>query len=323
MAKQRFLSLISLMASFFALGVIALGAFTRLKDAGLGCPDWPGCYGHLIVASSSYKAWAEMIHRYFVGCLSIFIVGIAIILCIRTKKQNTPINNRVLGAGLIILLTYQIMLGMWTVTLKLLPIIVTQHLLGGLLILSLLWVIYLNNQQLNNRMAGGLGRGYWGAGLLGLVLLFCQILLGAWTSTNYAALSCSDFPLCMNNQAMVFHLKEAFNLFSSVGINYDGGVLPDAVRQTIQMVHRLGALVLTLYFFVLGLIVVKKLVHFPERLKIIYVIFGLLVVQISLGIMNVLFKLPLITALAHTVVAALLLLTVITFLFQAKGQTHE
>jgi cytochrome c oxidase assembly protein subunit 15 len=251
LARQRFLSTLALCGSFFALSVIALGAFTRLIDAGLGCPDWPGCYGHFIVPLTDmarqhvnlhypatplvvYKAWAEMIHRYFVGGLSIFILVITFsILC---KKEYRIRSNVVLASGLLLLLVYQIILGQLTVTLKLLPIIVSQHLLGGFFILSLLWLIYLNNRNTPRKIDNNKFTIILAMALLGFILLLLQIALGAWTSTNYASLSCPDFPFCMNDHPiMSMHFRAAFTFFSSTTINYEGGVLPESVRQTIQI----------------------------------------------------------------------------------------
>ncbi len=345
MVSLRFLTRFAFCASFFALGVIALGAFTRLIDAGLGCPDWPGCYGQITVPLSegaqklallhypeshliAYKAWAEMIHRYFVAGLSLFILSI-ITLIFSQKKLRTR-GNILLSLFLIVLLGYQIMLGQWTVTLKLLPVIVSQHLLGGYFILATLWVVYLNNAQLrhprmllsgisssvNRSPTEAFGNDTWMVifSVLALILLLMQILLGAWTSTNYASLSCVDFPFCTNDQTMQWHWRAAFNLFSPIGINYEGGVLPVAIRQTIQMAHRFGALILTSYLLIFSMIASHFLKNRPELLKILYLILGLLCVQLCIGISNVVLKLPLVSALSHTLVAALLLISLLTFI---------
>ena len=336
LVNQRFLSKLALIASIFALGVIALGAFTRLLDAGLGCPDWPGCYGHIIVPSSvsgitaqypgtqlvSHKAWAEMIHRYFVGGLSLFIL--AIVGIIFAKKALRTIGNICFALGLLLLLAYQIMLGQWTVTLKLLPTIVTQHLLGGFFILSTLWMIHLNNKISQNHGYNQPLKKLIPFALVGLILLVAQILLGAWTSTNYASLSCADIPFCMNdNPWLTMHFKEAFNLLSPVGVNYEGGVLPTEVRQTIQMVHRCGALVVTLYIFGFMLVSIKLMEKIPELLHAIYLVFGLISIQICIGIVNVLYKLPLASAMMHNIVAALILLSFITFIFKLISYSRE
>lgn len=316
MAKQRLISTLSLGATFFALGVIALGAFTRLMDAGLGCPDWPGCYGHLIAPGTflvSYKAWAEMIHRYFAGSLGLLII--AIVICL-FKKEYRKLGNLLLAGGLILLLAYQILLGQLTVTLKLLPIIVTQHLLGGFLILSILWLIYLNNKAANQSLLfTGISIELMGA-VVALIILLLQITLGAWTSTNYASLSCPDVPFCVNNQSITMYFKQAFNIFSPIGINYEGGVLSEGVRQTIQMTHRIGALVFTTYMGILIVLIMPTLRRTPELMRSIYLIMGLLCIQLCIGMANVIFKLPLITALTHTIMAVLLLLAVITFAFK-------
>lgn len=330
MAKPTLLSTLSLTAVFCALIVICLGALTRLIDAGLGCPDWPGCYGQLTVPMSDvtreiaqlqfpktplvvYKAWAEMIHRYVVGALSFLIL--AVIGIIFTKKEYRTKKNIVLSVSVILLLIYQIMLGRWTITLKLMPIIVTQHLLGGFLILSVLWLIFLSSRSSKN-ITLGVNKTIFLMWVFAVLLLLCQISLGAWTSTNYASLSCPDFPFCFNNQTTSMQWRGAFNLSSPVGINYEGGILSDQIRQTIHMAHRMGALILTIYLF--GLIVVS-FKHFQpssDLMKNCYLILGLVVIQICIGISNVIFKLPLITALAHTLVAVLLLLALITLTYR-------
>lgn len=318
MVSQRFFSRLAFCASFFALGVIALGAFTRLMDAGLGCPDWPGCYGHItapmtLSENSIYKAWTEMIHRYFVGILSVLIT-LLIVMIFSQKKLRTRLNI-LLAIFLMLLLSYQIMLGQWTVTLKLLPVIVSQHLLGGYLILSTLWLLYLSNRfvpRLGAAVKSQLLPWAW----LGLVFLLLQILLGAWTSTNYASLSCADFPFCSNDQSMIWHFKEAFTIFSPVGINYEGGVLPSVIRQTIQMSHRFGAFILISYFLLFVAIASQQLKNRPDLLKSLYSVLGLLCIQLCIGISNVIFKLPLVNAMSHTLVAALLLISLITFIFK-------
>ncbi len=338
MVSQRFLSRLAFCASFFALCVIALGAFTRLIDAGLGCPDWPGCYGHITVPVTetakqfatlhfpgtnlvAYKAWAEMIHRYFVAGLSCFIL---IIIAIVISKKTFRIRSNLLLCGfLVVLLAYQIMLGQWTVTLKLLPSIVSQHLLGGYLILSTLWLIYLNNKIVKVQGANPHLKKLLPWTALALILVLMQIMLGAWTSTNYASLSCPDFPFCVNNQTTVFHFKEAYNLFAPLGVNYEGGVLSTTIRQTIQMTHRFGAVIVTLYLFALFAFASLQLKSRPDLMKSLYLILGLLCLQLCVGISNVIFKLPLVTAISHTLLAALLLLSVLTFfvklIFASRG----
>lgn len=322
MVKQRYLTLAALFACFFALTVIGLGAFTRLMDAGLGCPDWPGCYGHLMAPLTTvareqidvFKAWAEMIHRYFAGSLGLMI---AVIIClIFSQKEIRNRSNILLGCSLLGLLMYQIVLGQWTVTYKLLPIVVTQHLLGGFLIVMVLWLIYLNNRfALSNRslQATPIKIG----AVIGLILIFLQILLGAWTSTNYASFSCPDFPFCMNHSPfMTMHFKEAFTIFSPVGINYEGGVLSDQARQTIQMMHRLGAVIVTVYLFGFTAFFMKHLKAEPEIVKSVYGLWGILLIQLCLGMINIIYKLPLVTAIGHNLIAVILLLTMVTFVFK-------
>lgn len=323
MVKSRLISRLALCATFFAFSAIALGAFTRLVDAGLGCPDWPGCYGHLIAPLSStanpplivYKAWAEMIHRYFAGCLSFF--SVCIVSLIWVKKEFRLRYNMILTIFLVFLIIYQIILGQWTVTLKLLPIIVTQHLLGGFLILSVLWLIYLSNCYQSRVSVAKKEKLLLPWAVVALIILFCQIVLGAWTSTNYASLSCPDFPFCVHDQpGLTLHFKEAFNVFPPRGLNYEGGVLSTAVRQTIQMTHRFGALIFTIYTVIFSILALSILNKSGDILKLICLILGLLSVQVCIGITNVIFQLPLITAISHNLIAVLLLLSIITLIFK-------
>jgi cytochrome c oxidase assembly protein subunit 15 len=179
--------------------------------------------------------------------------------------------------------------------------------------LSLLWLLFLNNRfNYKKRKSPKL---ILFLGILGFILLFLQISLGAWTSTNYASLSCPDFPFCQNNEWMTWKMKQAFTLFSPIGVNYAGGVLPEIVRQTIQMTHRLGALIVTLYLFMFSAFVMLKSKKIPDLMKTTHTMLGLLVLQVCIGISNIIFKLPLITAILHTLVAALLLLTLMTVIF--------
>jgi cytochrome c oxidase assembly protein subunit 15 len=325
LVKQNFLCRLAGFASFFALSVIALGAFARLIDAGLGCPDWPGCYGHLLAPLNNnvsainpvvaYKAWAEMIHRYFVGALSTLILVIIGLVASQKKYRNQA--NVLLSLSLLLLLSYQIMLGQWTVTLKLLPLIVTQHLLGGFSILAVLWLTYLfNNNDLTQRLPLMRNRSLVFLAVIALLLLVLQIALGAWTSTNYASLSCHDFPLCMNNQSLIWHFKEAFNFTAPVGVNYEGGVLPESIRQTIHMTHRLGALVVAVYLVIFCAYAALRVRSSSSLMKSIFIILGLLCLQMCIGITNVIMQLPLATALLHNLVAVLLLLALITFIYK-------
>lgn len=326
MVKSTWFTLFTLIAILLTLIVIGLGAFTRLIDAGLGCPDWPGCYGHLVVPMNestreiikliypetplvSYKAWAEMIHRYAVSGLSLFIVAVILFIFIRAREKL----NVFCAVSLIFLLIYQILLGRWTVTLKLLPIVVTQHLLGGFLILSFLWIILLNSFSSPKRTVESNLLPLFA--FFGIVLLLLQIFLGAWTSTNYASLSCPDFPFCMNHESVPLHFAEAFNLKSPLDTNYEGGVLSEQSRQTIHMVHRVGALILTTYIICFFSFFYETLKQSRVLMGISYIIFGLVMVQISLGISNVMFKLPLMTAIGHNLVASFLLLAFISLTF--------
>ncbi len=200
---------------------------------------------------------------------------------------------------------------MWTVTLKLLPVVVSQHLLGGMLIVAFLWWLQLlvsakkpDPLNLPAQFAPWLK--------FGVVLIFCQIALGAWTSTNYAALSCPDFPYCQGTQWFPqWQFGHAFNLFNKIGLNYEGGLLPLAAKQTIQIVHRFGADCVVGFWFLLTAFAYKSEANYA-MLKPLFVIMGLLMLQVALGVMNILLQLPVAVAICHNLCAALTLLSAIS-----------
>ena len=308
--QDSLLKIITASALLLTLVVVVLGAYTRLVDAGLGCPDWPGCYGFVVVPNSSddiqeaesrypsapfesHKAWPEMIHRYAASTLGLLLVALPLVAWRRKYSLTLPIS-------LALLVILQGAFGAWTVTLKLWPQVVTAHLLGGFATLSLLWV-YAMKIGLIPRWSIKDNIRRHAAWAIGLLVL--QIALGGWTSSNYAALACPDFPLCHGSLTPDMNLRDGFNILQDVGPNYLGGTMTNDARIAIQVTHRLGALVA---FFVIGSLILrlKGLTH--------GVVAGLLVVQIALGIFNVILNLPLINATAHNLFAALLLLALIT-----------
>jgi cytochrome c oxidase assembly protein subunit 15 len=299
------------------LVVVTLGAWVRLTDAGLGCPDWPGCYGRLIVSEEIHadpevadltaarpleagKAWREMIHRYAATTLGIVCLLLAVIAIARRKEPGQPVVLPIVLLGLVIL---QGLLGMWTVTLQLLPIIVVLHLLGGLSVLScLFWLA-------RGRPAPiAAGPGLKALGLAALAALALQILLGGWTSANYAALACPDFPTCQTEWwPDIADFGEGFNLIHEVGPDYEGGVLDHPPRVAIHFGHRLGAMLATLLIAAFA----ARLLARPEGRGAAAAMLVALAAQVGLGISIVLFGVPLAVAVAHNGVAALLLLTVV------------
>ena len=315
-AQKRNLSYkLSFLAVMLAFTVVLLGAYTRLVDAGLGCPDWPGCYGFLTVPEEQHeiqvateafpdapveadKAWSEMIHRYFAGGLGLLIAALAVLGFVNRAKKEQPLALTFSLLGIII---FQAALGMWTVTMGLLPIIVMGHLLGGFITLTLLLILFLNIRH-GNPIA-------WGSSvrtlaLLGVIIVFIQIVLGGWTSANYAAIICEDFPTCQGAMIPPLDFSGAFTI-STEGVNsYFGGHLDNASRVTIQWMHRLGALVTTLYLMFL---IIKLFASGWKKFALW--ILAVLVAQVSLGITNVVLSLPLAVAVAHSGVAVLLLMS--------------
>lgn len=315
-------------ALVLALFVVMLGAYTRLTHAGLGCPDWPGCYGKMVLPSKanalslaqqtfpeipieSEKAWTEMAHRYAAGSLAllIFILGITCIVK-RKQQERLPVG---LAISLMFLVIFQALLGMWTVTLKLLPVVVMAHLLGGILIFSCLARARLQLSIVPAHEASKLKPWLYVA----FAVAFLQIALGGWVSANYAGIACIGFPQCNGFWWPQMHFSSGFNLFSEPGQNYQGGLLDSEVRASIQVIHRVGA-VITL-FTVLGVSLLTVLSTSRRSLKILSMVaLCLVLTQFSLGILNVVYLLPLKVAVAHNGVAALLLATLFCMLYVAS-----
>ncbi len=308
------------------LVLVVLGAFVRLSDAGLGCPDWPGCYGNLSPHHASEqilsaeaaqpggpvslgKAWKEMIHRYLAMTVGAVIAGLMFAAWRNCAAwRQSPLLATVIAATVI----FQAALGAWTVTMLLRPAIVTSHLLGGIATLSLLaW-------QWSRQPGAGLGTAVEVGGIMtpkalrvfgaaALLVLFMQIVLGGWVSTNYAALACQDLPTCHGAWLPDMSFASAFHVLRPLGYGPDGELLTLEALRAIHWTHRVGAL--------LTLLVVGgfawSLLRFNQARRAAFVLMGLLALQLLLGVSNVLFGLPLPVAVAHNGVAALLFVSLL------------
>ena len=319
----RALLILSAFSLLLAGVVVALGAYVRLSDAGLGCPDWPGCYGRLFVSADleanppstassrpfdAAKAKKEMAHRYAAG-----VLGLALFLLAGLAwRLRHP--QRVAAYSLAGLALFQSLLGMWTVTELLKPAIVVAHLLGGMAILAALyWLVFRQLFPGPTRAAPA----RWA--LAALVLLCAQIFLGGWTSANYAALVCPEFPACRDGQWWPeADFREGFALWRGDRIDYEGGVLAAPARTAIHQAHRLGAAVTVLVVLVAAVAALRQ-ARAPLR-RVAIVVLCVLVAQASLGVANVLLRLPIAVAVAHNVGAALLLLALMTLYLQARGK---
>ncbi|MDH4610639.1 heme A synthase [Pseudomonas sp. BN102] len=317
---------LALFATLLAMVVVALGAYTRLTHAGLGCPDWPGCYGFISVPQSeaqlahaeanfphapveAEKGWNEMVHRYFAGTLGLVILGLAIHAVRLRGRDGQPLKLPLLLLGVVIA---QAAFGMWTVTLQLWPQVVTAHLLGGFTTLSLLLLLCL---RLSNafpalELPGRLRR--WAA--LGLVLVIVQIALGGWVSSNYAAVACVDLPTCHGEWWPAMDFANGFHLTQHIGPNYLGGQLDSDARTAIHMTHRLGALAVSLVLLVLA-----WQLHRGGLSRLAGLLLAALCLQVGLGISNVMFHLPLPVAVAHNGGGALLLLVLVSVNYRVRS----
>jgi cytochrome c oxidase assembly protein subunit 15 len=303
---------LALAGALLAAAVVVLGAWVRLTDAGLGCPDWPGCYGHPYpnagpaFAQSGFqfaKALHEMIHRYFATTLGMVIV-VLLVWAVRFRKdRDQPL---VPVALLFLVVCLQGALGALTVTLLLKPLIVTAHLLGGLTTLGLLWWLSLNPETREITQREAALRKY---ALVGLAALILQIALGGWTSTNYAAVACPDFPTCQHSFWPPMDFRNAFILWRGLGIDYEGGVLANPARVAIHFTHRLGAMVAGSILIALGLSAASRRLRMAGRLLVAAV-----ALQISIGVATVHWGVPLPLATLHNAGAAFLVVSMVTLL---------
>ena len=297
-----------------AFVVVVAGAYTRIADAGLGCPDWPGCYGKLVGAPSAEEAAAfvaggnedapggfdkkksviELAHRYVAGLLGLIIFAAAVA---GWKRREETKNVALVLAALVL---GQALLGMLTVTDKLRPAIVIAHLLGGMLILAMLAFAaaraFCPSRKFNVAPVFG---------LIAMFVLFAQIALGGWVSANYAGLSCPDFPLCQGSLFPALADFSGFNLSRELHESADGEPITNAALLTIHWIHRVGALVAFI------VVAVFAVVCFRAGLRLSGgVLFCLLIIQINIGIAAVLLRLPVLVALMHNAFAALLVINV-------------
>ncbi|MCJ8312733.1 MAG: COX15/CtaA family protein [Pseudomonadales bacterium] len=334
-----------LLTILLAVVVIALGAYTRLSDAGLGCPDWPGCYGQITVpstpaellsASSLYpelnlvpeKAWKEMIHRYAAASLGLLIAFIFIV----SIFKSLPTMSRKLPFFLLMLVIFQAILGLLTVTLKLQPVIVMGHLMGGFATLLGLIILNIKLKQAvittntnTIELANDLDFKTKFEKVLSkininpllilyvvLTVLIIQIMLGGWLSANYAAPYCPSFPGCNDASIINFSFKSIFELKQNA-ISYEFGQLDAQSRMSIHLLHRIWAM-LTLICIVLALLVLMfKYKNQQVNLRC-YLIFALLFLQVSLGVSLIVFQFPLNVALLHNIIAVLLLSSLVNLI---------
>lgn len=321
---------LNLAAILLAAVVVILGAYTRLTDAGLGCPDWPGCYGFLTVPEQahdvikaeqafperpveSHKAWNEMIHRYFAGSLGL-LIGVIWLLSLKIKKY------RALTSSLLVLVCFQAALGMWTVTMNLAPLVVMGHLLGGFATFSMLVLLALTIRRSETR--------YIEEGIVSvapqtkfvsklvLLILVCQIALGGWTAANYAAVVCTELPVCEGDWQAKVDFEKAFSVPTGYA-TYEYGVFPYEARMTIHIMHRAGAVLTLFSVFWLVWLLLKS--SNPNIRRFSYALTAIVAIQFLLGISNVLFQLPLGIAVAHNFVALCLLACLLSLMFMLKN----
>jgi cytochrome c oxidase assembly protein subunit 15 len=310
--------------------VIVVGAYVRLEDAGLGCPDWPGCYGQMVGVPDEVhereraeqafpgktvdagRARKEMFHRYLAGTLGLLIAAIAVIAW---RGRSTIGRSPWLPTILVALVAGQATLGMWTVTKLLKPAIVTLHLLGGMSTFSVL--LWLALREINSPAVPAAARMRPWA-VAGLAVLAGQIALGGWVSSNYAALACVDFPVCHGQWLPDVDFGNAFHVVRELGVTADGAPLSQAALNAIQWSHRFWALVTFSYLLFLAVWAVR----FDALRAAGVLLIALLLMQVGLGAANVLMRLPLVLAAAHNAVAALLLamLVVLNFVVFRKAR---
>lgn len=335
--KNKFARNLAIFATAFALVVVVLGAFTRLTNAGLGCPDWPGCYGfmHIPTAEETIaaaneafpdqpyefeKAWPEMVHRYVAGTLGLLVLWLAIISW--RNREKIAVKH---SSFLLALITFQAALGAWTVTMKLHPVIVMLHLMGGITTFSLLASLatryYFENRSPFSAVWSMQNKNLI---MVALVVIALQVALGGWVSANYAAMVCHELPVCQGNWFSDGDFATGFQLSFPEAETYEFGILDQNARIAIHAAHRIGAIIATLTMLYLIFVLVFKANN--QLIKNIgFGLLGLLIVQVLLGLNNIVMKLPLWNAVAHNAGGALLivLMSVLLTLVLLPKQSEE
>ncbi len=388
--KNSLAAKIAFFAVFVAFIVIAFGAFTRLADAGLGCPDWPTCYGHVLWpqtdaqidnANSVFsetpvemsKTWPEQVHRLFASSLGVIslvlfglavknnpdrrqnacmtgvvvillaaliskialkmtwtyglaamhdiydivvgliVLGLFVVIAVYAKYQGPSPSALKLSTFLVGFVILQGLFGMWTVTLKVWPQVVTLHLLGGFSVVSIIWILAQRLQGFQWQFSHNKLKQVQALkplALVGLVVVFLQIALGGWTTSNYAAVACPDLPTCQTQWWPTMDFVKGFDIFQEIGPNYLGGQMENEARIAIHMAHRIGAIITSLYliFLFLKLLAVSAV----ETTRLGVVLMLVLVLQVVLGLSNIIFNFPLTIAVLHNGVGAVLLLVLVT-----------
>jgi len=324
---------LAVIAAIIAFCVIVLGAYVRLSHAGLGCPDWPGCYGKLTWPTESHevsnanlafpdrpvethKAWKEMVHRYLAGTLVLLVLAINVIAW---RGDSGARRFRLLAGFLLAVILFQAALGMWTVTLKLKPIVVMGHLMGGLATFALLLWLALRSSR--SRLTGSTEalRSFRPFIFAATLILVLQLMLGGWTSANYSALACPDFPTCQGQWWPESNFGEGFVLWREIGVDYEGGLLDLPSRVAIQMSHRIGAVVTLLVVGLLAFLLIRN----PATRRDGRLLAALLLGQMTLGVLNVVLFLPLPNAVAHNAGAALLVAMMIWLLHRSRPGSEK
>ena len=320
------------------LALVMLGAYVRLTNAGLGCPDWPGCYGNLTpthaaeqiqVAQTAApdgpvslpKAWREMAHRYFASFVGVMILAIAIQALNHRRKRSAldddPRRKIGLPLALVVIVVLQGLFGKWTVTFLLKPAIVTLHLLGGMTLVALLAWLCARHLRLTGSPPSAL-RGIRPWATIGLLVLGMQIALGGWVSANYAALACVDFPTCHGLWKPSSDFVHGFHFLRELGMDSEGEPLSNDAMNAIHWAHRVGALVtlLTVTY------VAYRAMRLPAMRGMGSAVMALVFLQVALGIANILGSLPLPVAVAHNGVAALLLAALVMLNFATRSPSQ-
>ena len=336
--SQIWLRRLTLVAIAFTAVVIILGAWTRLADAGLGCPDWPGCYGYWDVRDAhtyvdqvnreapgtyreAFTTVPEMVHRYAAGTLGLLVLAITVLVW---KNRRLPGQPLVLGTVLPVLVIFQALLGKWTVTMGLQPTIVMLHLMGGFTTMILLcWLAAKLHHWPAPRSDAGMS-GLRSLGVAALAVMMLQSALGGWVAANYAAVACTELPICESGWTERLDFGEAFTFFGHEhdGPDYEFGVLEHEGRTTIHVMHRFGAIVAFVVTGALALVVFRR-AHTLFFRNVGLLIGGGLLVQFGLGVTNVVMNIPLSVAVAHNFGAVVLLVMLVLFLRASHPRRME